>query len=243
MVHGITWCLRTRRCPTAISINNMTAPIIITEPEPKAIWTGVKKYHCRIKIPPMNAEKTTRCPWCEGFDLYREYHDREWGKPLRDDRALFELLMLEGAQAGLSWATVLKKREHYRKVFDGFQPELIALYDEAKVAALLADPGIIRNRAKVTATIQNAKCFLALTRQGQSFSEFLWRFVGGAPIQNTRQALSEIPAKTPQSDAMSKALTKAGFKFVGSTICYAFMQASGMVNDHLISCPEYSAAS
>ncbi|MBS1144138.1 MAG: DNA-3-methyladenine glycosylase [Proteobacteria bacterium] len=182
-----------------------------------------------------------RCPWCEGFDLYREYHDHEWGVPLRDDRALFELLILEGAQAGLSWATVLKKRAHYREVFDGFEPAKIAHYDDAKVAALLADPGIIRNRAKVAATIQNARAFLALTANGQRFSDFLWNFVGGTPIQNNWATLSEAPTKTPESDAMSKALAKAGFKFVGSTICYAFMQASGMVNDHLTSCPRHAA--
>jgi DNA-3-methyladenine glycosylase I len=181
-----------------------------------------------------------RCPWCEGFDLYRNYHDTEWGVPLYDDRALFELLILEGAQAGLSWATVLKKREHYRKVFDGFVPEVIAAYGDQKVAQLLADPGIIRNRAKVAAAIQNAQAFLALKAAGQSFSDYLWEFVGGSPIQNKWKSLSEVPAKTPQSDAMSKALAKAGFKFVGSTICYAFMQASGMVNDHLVSCPRHT---
>jgi len=177
-----------------------------------------------------------RCPWCEGFDLYRDYHDFEWGLPLHDDRALFELLILEGAQAGLSWATVLKKREHYRRVFDGFDPVRIAQYDAAKVAALLADPGIIRNRAKVAAAIQNARAFLALTAGGQSFSDFLWRFVDGKPIQNHWRSMAEVPAKTAQSEAMSKALARAGFKFVGSTICYAFMQAAGMVNDHLLSC-------
>jgi DNA-3-methyladenine glycosylase I len=158
---------------------------------------------------------------------------------LRDDRALFELLILEGAQAGLSWATVLKKRAHYRQVFDGFDPHQIARYDDQKVAALLADPGIIRNRAKVAATIQNARAYVAMTAGGQSFSDFLWSFVGGIPVQNARSSLAEVPAKTVQSDAMSKALTKAGFKFVGSTICYAFMQAAGMVNDHLVSCPRY----
>jgi len=180
-----------------------------------------------------------RCPWCEGFDLYREYHDTEWGLPLRDDRALFELLILEGAQADLSWATVLKKRAHYRRVFDGFDPQRIARYDDQKVAALLADPGIIRNRAKIAAIIQNARAYLALTADGQSFSDFLWSFVGGAPVQNARSSLAEVPAKTAQSDALSKALTRAGFKFVGSTICYAFMQAAGMVNDHLVNCSRY----
>lgn len=181
-----------------------------------------------------------RCPWCEGSDLYREYHDKEWGIPLYDDRALFELLILEGAQAGLSWSTVLKKREHYRQVFDGFEPALVASYGDQKVAELLADPGIIRNRAKVAAAIQNARTYLALQSAGQTFSAFLWRFVGNAPIQNAWKSLSEVPSKTPQSDAMSKALGSAGFKFVGSTICYAFMQASGMVNDHLITCPRHT---
>ena len=177
-----------------------------------------------------------RCPWCESFDLYRHYHDTEWGVPLYDDPALFELLTLEGAQAGLSWSTILKKREHYREVFDGFDPCRIAQYDDAKVAALLADPGIVRNRAKVAATIGNARAFLELTASSQSFSNFLWSFVDHAPRQNAWHALTEVPAKTPQSDAMSKALVRAGFKFVGSTICYAFMQAAGMVNDHLTSC-------
>ena len=177
-----------------------------------------------------------RCPWCEGFDLYREYHDREWGVPLRDDRALFELLILEGAQAGLSWSTVLKKRESYREAFDHFVPEKIALYGDKKVAEWLATPAITRNRLKVAATIANARAYLQLQASGQTFSEFLWAFVDGKPVQNARKNLGEVPAKTPESDAMSKALSKAGFKFVGSTICYAFMQASGMVNDHLVTC-------
>lgn len=181
------------------------------------------------------------CPWCTGFDLYRQYHDEEWGLPLREDRALFELLILEGAQAGLSWSTVLKKREHYRLVFDGFKPEVIAQYDEAKVAALLADPGIIRNRAKVAATILNAKAYLAIRANGQSFSDYLWQFVDGQPIQNSWASMNEVPSSTPQAIAMSKALLKAGFKFVGPTICYAFMQAAGMVNDHLVSCPRHAA--
>lgn len=192
-------------------------------------------------MPQNSSNSDSVCPWCTGFDLYRQYHDEEWGVPLRDDRALFELLNLEGAQAGLSWSTVLKKREHYRRVFDGFQPEIIARYDETKVAALLADPGIIRNRAKVAGTIQNAKVFLSLKESGQSFSETLWQFVDGQPIQNSWQSMSEVPTSTPQAVAMSKALQKLGFKFVGPTICYAFMQASGMVNDHLVSCPRYAA--
>ncbi len=182
-----------------------------------------------------------RCPWCEGFDLYRAYHDHEWGVPLRDDRALFELIILEGAQAGLSWSTILKKREHYRRVFDGFDPAIIARYDDAKVAALLADPGIVRNRLKVAAAIQNARAYLALCDAGQSFSDFIWQFVDGVPQQNYRQTMADVPAKTATSDAMSKALAKAGFKFVGSTICYAFMQAAGLVNDHLVDCPQYAA--
>ena len=182
-----------------------------------------------------------RCPWSESFELYRDYHDHEWGVPLRDDRALFELLILEGAQAGLSWSTILKKRAHYREVFDAFDPERIALYDDAKVAALLADPGIVRNRAKVAATIQNARAWLALQHSGQSFSEFIWSFVDGTPVQNHWRVLAEVPAKTPASDAMSKALARAGFKFVGSTICYAFMQAAGLVNDHLVDCPRHRA--
>jgi len=191
---------------------------------------------------PQNSSKSAEpCPWCTGFDLYRQYHDEEWGLPLRNDLALFELLNLEGAQAGLSWSTVLKKREHYRLVFDGFQPEAIARYDEVKVAALLADPGIIRNRAKVAATIQNAKAFLAIKESGQSFSDYLWQFVGNTPIQNKWSSMAQVPSSTPESIAMSKALLKAGFKFVGPTICYAFMQASGMVNDHLVSCPRHQA--
>jgi len=182
-----------------------------------------------------------RCPWCEGFDQYRDYHDTEWGVPLRDDRALFELLILEGAQAGLSWSTILKKREHYRQVFDHFDSQAIARYDDKKVRSLLTDPGIVRNNLKIAATITNAKAFLALTRDGDSFSDFLWQFVNHQPIQNQRRLMTEVPAKTPESDAMSKALTKAGFKFVGSTICYAFMQASGMVNDHLLSCHRHAS--
>ncbi len=191
---------------------------------------------------PLNSSNTDAvCPWCTGFDLYRQYHDEEWGVPLRNDLALFELLNLEGAQAGLSWSTVLKKREHYRLVFDGFKPELIADYDEAKIAALLADPGIIRNRAKVAATILNAKAYLAIKASGQSFSDYLWQFVGNTPIQNKWSSMAQVPSSTPESIAMSKALLKAGFKFVGPTICYAFMQASGMVNDHLVSCPRHQA--
>jgi len=181
-----------------------------------------------------------RCPWCEGFDLYRHYHDTEWGVPLWDDRALFELINLEGAQAGLSWSTVLKKRETYRLAFDQFDPEKIARYDATKVAELLANPGIVRNRLKVAATISNAQAYLALQANGQSLSQFVWQFVGGQSLQHERRSMAEVPAQSPESDAMSKALKKAGFKFIGSTICYAFMQASGMVNDHLVSCHRHA---
>ena len=182
-----------------------------------------------------------RCPWCEGFELYRNYHDNEWGVALRDSRALFELLILEGAQAGLSWSTVLKKRENYRLAFDGFDPEKIARYDDKKIAKLLSNEGIIRNKLKIAATIINAQAYLSLERNGYSFSDFLWQFVDGQTIQNKRVSLAEVPAKTVESDAMSKALLKSGFKFVGSTICYALMQASGMVNDHLVSCHRHTA--
>jgi DNA-3-methyladenine glycosylase I len=182
-----------------------------------------------------------RCPWCEGFDQYRQYHDTEWGVPLYDSRQLFELLILEGAQAGLSWSTVLKKRETYREAFDRFDPKKIAKYDDKKIAELLANSGIIRNRLKVAATIGNAKAYLALEKDGLPFNKFLWSFVQNKPIQNKRHTLNDVPAKSPESDAMSKSLLKLGFKFVGSTICYAFMQASGMINDHLVSCHRHSA--
>lgn len=178
---------------------------------------------------------TTRCGWAKG-EQYVAYHDEEWGVPLHDDRALFELLLLEGAQAGLSWSTILAKRDNYRRAFDGFDPARIARYGDAKVASLLADAGIVRNRAKVAAAIGNARAFLDLTANGATFDAFLWQFVGGRPLQNRRRSLSDVPARTPESDAMSAALKQRGFKFVGSTICYAFMQASGMVNDHLVGC-------
>jgi DNA-3-methyladenine glycosylase I len=180
-----------------------------------------------------------RCPWCEGFDLYREYHDTEWGVPVWDNRALFEMLILEGAQAGLSWSTVLKKRENYRQAFDKFEPEKIATYDDKKVLELLKNSGIIRNKLKITSAITNAKSYLKLQNDGQEFSQFVWQFVNYKTILNRRISITEIPATTTESDAMSKALLKAGFKFVGSTICYAFMQASGMVNDHLVDCHRY----
>ncbi len=168
-----------------------------------------------------------------------DYHDTEWGVPVHDDQKLFEFLILEGAQAGLTWQTILNKRENYRKAFDGFDPVKIAVYTEDDVARLLADSGIVRNRLKVRAAIGNARGFLEVQSEFGSFDRYLWRFVGGQPIKNTLRSLAEIPAKTKESDALSKDLLKRGFKFVGSTICYAFMQAVGMVNDHTVDCFRY----
>ena len=179
-----------------------------------------------------------RCPWAKR-PLDIQYHDREWGVPQHDDQVLFEFLILEGAQAGLSWSTILAKRNNYRRAFDNFNARKVARYDARKVRKLLADPGIVRNRLKINAAIQNAKAFLAVQREFGSFDAYIWRFAGGRPIQNARRTLKEIPARTPASDAMSKDLLGRGFKFVGPTICYAFMQAVGMVNDHLVSCVRY----
>jgi DNA-3-methyladenine glycosylase I len=180
-----------------------------------------------------------RCAWAGDDPLYRDYHDREWGVPVHDDRRLFEFLILEGAQAGLAWITILRKRENYRRAFDGFDPELVSRYGEAKVRELLADPGIVRNRLKVASAISNAQAFLGVQQEHGSFDRFLWRFVGGEPIKNAWKSLSELPATTRESDALSKELRRRGFKFVGSTICYAFMQAVGMVNDHTVDCFRY----
>lgn len=179
-----------------------------------------------------------RCTWAVG-ELDILYHDQQWGVPQHDDRMLFEMLILEGAQAGLSWSTILKKREGYRAAFDGFDPECVAQYGDAKVAELLANPGIVRNRLKIAAAIQNARCFLAVREEFGSFDRYIWQFVGDKPKQNRWDHHTQIPARTAESDAMSKDLLKRGFKFVGSTICYAFMQANGMVNDHLVSCFRY----
>lgn len=179
-----------------------------------------------------------RCPWPTN-ELAIAYHDAEWGVPVHDDRQLFELLILEGAQAGLSWDTILKKRGHYKRVYDNFDAQKISAYGERKVADLLADPGIVRNRLKVAASIQNAKAFLALQKEFGSFDAYIWRFVRGKPIVNKRHSMKDIPSRTEESDAMSKDLLQRGFKFVGSTICYAFMQAVGMVNDHLVTCPRH----
>ena len=183
----------------------------------------------------------TRCAWVSDDPLYRTYHDTEWGVPMHDARALFESLVLDGAQAGLAWITVLRKRERYREVFDGFDPARIACYDETKLAALLADPGIIRNRAKVAAAVGNARAWLALQEAGLDPAAWLWSFVDGRPVQNARRTLADVPATSPVSEAMSKALKARGFKFVGSTICYAFMQAVGMVNDHTVDCFRHRA--
>lgn len=177
-----------------------------------------------------------RCPWCGNDPLYMAYHDHEWGKPLHDDTRLFEMLTLEGAQAGLSWLTVLRKREGYRRAFAGFDIQKVAAFTDADVARLLADPGIIRNRLKVASTITNARAALEAQSLFGSLDKYLWSFVDNTPIRNKWEAISEIPASTPLSDKMSREMKRLGFRFVGSTICYAFMQATGMVNDHLTSC-------
>lgn len=184
----------------------------------------------------MTELSVTRCGWATSDPLYVSYHDQEWGVPLHDDRALFELLVLEGAQAGLSWITVLKKRQHYRKVFDRFQPKKIAAWGPDKIEALLADPGIIRNRAKVEGTVNSARAFLGIVKEQRSFDRYLWQFVNGKPLQNNWEAMGQVPAESAESKAMSRDLRKRGFAFVGPTICYAFMQAAGMVNDHLVTC-------
>jgi len=180
-----------------------------------------------------------RCAWSGDDPLYRDYHDKEWGVPLHDDRRLFEFLILEGAQAGLSWITILRKRENYRAAFDGFDPTRIARYDADKIESLLHDEGIVRNRLKIRSAVINAQKFLDVQDEFGSFDRFIWQFVDGRPKQNKWRSLSEIPASTPESDAMSKELKRRGFKFVGSTICYAHMQATGMVNDHTTDCFRY----
>ena len=183
-----------------------------------------------------------RCPWCEGSDLYRQYHDEEWGRPLHDERRLFEMLILEGAQAGLSWSTILNKRENYRRAFHQFDAQKIARYGERDRTRLLADAGIVRNRLKIDATITNAKCYLALRDSGQTLDSWLWNWVDGEPILNHPESGKQVPARTELSDSISKALAKLGFKFVGSTIIYAYLQATGVVNDHLTSCWLHPAA-
>jgi DNA-3-methyladenine glycosylase I len=181
----------------------------------------------------------TRCAWASN-DLSIRYHDEEWGVPARDDATLFEFLILEGAQAGLSWDTILKKRENYRAAFDRFDSRKIARYDRRKIQGLMNDAGIIRNRLKIASAVQNAKAFLQVQNDFGSFDAYIWQFTGGSPIVNSRRSAKQVPASTPESDAMSKDLKKRGFSFVGSTICYAFMQAVGIVNDHLVTCFRYS---
>ena len=183
-----------------------------------------------------------RCAWASG-ELSVRYHDEEWGVPVHDDGTLFEFLILEGAQAGLSWTTILNKRENYRKAFDGFDPESVARYDRRKIERLLRDPGIVRNKLKIASAVANAKAFLRVQEEFGSFDRYLWQFVGGKPRVNSPKSMKQVPARTPESDAMSKDLKKRGFNFVGSTICYAFMQAVGMVNDHVVDCFRYRGSS
>lgn len=188
----------------------------------------------------MNEHNTlTRCPWCGEDPLYVAYHDKVWGRPVRDKFELLEKLILDGQQAGLSWITILKKKNSYHDAYDGFDPEKIAAYDNAKIEKLLNNPGIIRNRLKIKSVIQNSQAFLALENSGTDFTEYLWSFVGGAPIINSFKTMDDVPTLSKESEAMSKALKKAGFSFVGPTICYAFMEAVGMINDHLVDCFAY----
>jgi DNA-3-methyladenine glycosylase I len=187
----------------------------------------------------MSQAQNRRCHWCHKNALYEHYHDHEWGQPLYDDQQLFEFLLLEGAQAGLSWLTILQKRENYRIAFDYFEASKMALYSEKKQQELLQNTGIVRNKLKVKAFIKNAGVYLAIVQKHGSFKSYIWQFVGGQPIQNHWRAMSEVPATSPTSEMMSKTLKQSGFSFVGPTICYAFMQATGMVNDHLITCPSH----
>jgi DNA-3-methyladenine glycosylase I len=201
------------------------------------MWNPVR--WCAALITPATRYSVPkRCAWARD-ELSIVYHDTEWGVPLHDDRGIFELLILEGAQAGLSWITILKKRDAYRAAFDRFDARKVARYDERKIAALLANEGIVRNQLKIRAAITNAQAFLAVQKEFGSFDKYIWQFVGGDPVQNRRKRLDQLPARTGQSDTMSKDLAKRGFKFVGSTICYAFMQATGMVNDHVVDCFRY----
>lgn len=184
----------------------------------------------------MKKTDTQRCSWCGHEPIYVDYHDNEWGVPIRDSEELFAKLILDGAQAGLAWITILRKREGYYRAFDGLKPELMARYTEKKIEKLLLDPGIVRNRLKVNSAVKNARAWLKIMEGEKTFSEFLWQFVGDAPIQNKWRTMNQVPALTSEAEAMSKALKKAGFSFVGPTIVYAFMQAVGMVNDHLVGC-------
>jgi DNA-3-methyladenine glycosylase I len=183
---------------------------------------------------------TTRCAWADSDPLLRQYHDLEWGVPLHDDRLLFEFLVLEGVQAGLSWLTVLRKRSHYRQAFDNFDPAAVAEYGDEKIAELMSDPGLIRNRRKIASAIHNARAFLNVQEEFGSFDAFIWQFTDGKTIHNAWRSMEQIPARTPESEALSQALKSRGFSFVGPTICYAHMQATGMVNDHTVDCFRYS---
>jgi DNA-3-methyladenine glycosylase I len=189
----------------------------------------------------MSTDQKFRCPWCLKFDEYIRYHDEEWGRPVHDDQVHFEFLILEGAQAGLSWSTILKKRDGYRKAFSSFDPKKVARFSEAKIEKILLNPGIVRNRLKVNAAVNNAKRFLEIQKEFGSFDKYIWSFVGGKPILNKRKTLKDVPATTKESDALSKDLISRGFKFVGSTVIYAHMQACGLVNDHLVECWRYKS--
>lgn len=213
---------------------------------PERVVVGVSRSLCRRSRYPTSAgsvkvdNKSKRCSWAATDQLLMEYHDEEWGVPVHDDRKLFEFLLLDGAQAGLSWLTVLRKRENYRKAFDGFDPDRIAGYDSGDVKRLLANPGIIRNRMKIKSCIRNARGVLALQKEFGAFDRYVWSFVGGRPRKNRWRTLKQIPARTTESDAMSSDLRRREFSFVGSTICYAFMQAAGLVNDHVVQCFRYN---
>ena len=191
----------------------------------------------------MTARTLRRCPWAGSDPLMVQYHDEQWGVPVHNDRRLFEMLVLEGAQAGLSWSTILKKRQNYRKAFDRFDPRIISRYDRRKIARLLADAGIVRNRLKIASTVANARALLCIQQEFGSFDAYIWQFVGSQARTNRWKEMRQLPARTPESDAMSKDLKRRGFSFVGSTICYAFMQATGMVNDHLTSCHRHTEVS
>lgn len=193
-----------------------------------------------MHVPGKESEKKKRCGWCGDDALYVAYHDDEWGVPVHDDRRLFEMLVLEGAQAGLSWITILRKREHYRRAFDAFDPQRVALYSDEDVKRLLADAGIVRNRLKIESAIRNARCALEIQDEFGSLNVFLWRYVDGAPRQNAWGSPAQVPATAPESDRMSRDLKRRGFGFVGSTICYAFMQSVGMVNDHTVDCHRHA---
>jgi DNA-3-methyladenine glycosylase I len=204
----------------------------------KALTTGLKAIRTGLRAIRNDVVSPVRCAWARN-ELAVRYHDKEWGVPVHDDHRLFEFLVLEGAQAGLSWDTILKKRENYRAAFDEFDPAKIARYPQRKIVRLLADPGIIRNRLKIASTVQNARAFLKIQEEAGSFDRYVWQFVDGSPRVNAWKSSGQVPARTPQSDAMSKDLKERGFNFVGSMICYAFMQAVGMVNDHVVDCFRY----